>query len=337
MTHSGIVSPAPAHPVRWGIIGPGNIAKSFVAGLRVVDGAQVVAVASRDPARAAAFVVTSGGRACADIDDLLGDPTVDAVYVATPHPQHHAIAKRCLEAGKAVLCEKPITITAAECEDLIRTARERRVFLMEAMWTRFLPAIGQVRTWIAAGAIGEVRLMSADFGFRCPWDPTNRLLDPAQAGGAILDVGVYVLALADMIFGGAPQRVTGLAHLGTTGVDEQAAVILGYAGGGLASLHCAVRTDTEHTARIHGTAGSITIPSFWRATEAVLQPAGGKEERFVRPHAANGYEWQADEVARCLASGLTESPIMPLDASLAVQRTIDNLRRQWGMPAMAKG
>ncbi len=320
-----------AHPVRWGIIGPGNIARQFAKGLAGAPGASLAAVASRSRERAEAFAREFGGRTCADAAALTADPGVDAVYVATPHPQHHAAVRLCLEAGKAVLCEKPITVNAAQLAELIALARSRRVFLMEAMWTRFLPAMGRVRAWLAEGAIGDPRLVTADFGFRCGWDPQSRLLDPAQAGGGLLDVGVYVLAFASMVFGAGPERVTGFAHLGDTGVDEQAALILGWSGGRLASLTCAVRTNTPQGARIDGTDGSIDVPSFWRTTTATLHGAGGRREVFEQAHRANGYEWQASEVARCLAAGLVESPTMPLDESLAIQRSMDELRRQWGL------
>ena len=319
------------HPVRWGIIGPGNIARQFAKGLAGAPGASLVAIASRSPERAAAFAAEHGGRGCASAAALAVDPGVDAVYVATPHPQHHAAIRLCLEAGKAVLCEKPITVNAGQFAELVALARNRRAFLMEAMWTRFLPAMGRVRSWLAEGAIGEPRLVTADFGFRCGWNPASRLLDPAQAGGGLLDVGVYVLAFAAMVFGAKPERVSGFAHLGETGVDEQAALILGWSGGRLASLTCAVRTNTPQTARIDGTEGSIEVPSFWRTTKASLRGAGGRAETFEQPHRANGYEWQAIEVARCLAAGLTESPVMPLDESLAIQRSMDELRRQWGL------
>ncbi len=320
-----------SHPVRWGIIGPGGIAGSFAACLRSVPGASLTAVASRDARRAAAFTATWGGRACRDIADLLGDPGVDAVYVATPHPQHHALAKQCLEAGKAVLCEKPITINAAQCADLIATARRHGVFLMEAMWTRFLPCMAQVRAWLASGEIGEPRLLTADFGFRCDWDPGSRLLDLQQGGGGLLDVGVYLVSFADMVFAATPQRVSGFAHVGPTGVDEQGSLSLGYPGGALASLTYAIRTATNQTAVIYGTEGRIEIPSFWNATTAHLLRTGAAATMFTRPHLGNGYEWQAMEVARCLGLGLVESPFMPWAESLSIQRSMEDLRRSWDM------
>ncbi len=320
------------HPVRWGLIGPGSIANSFATGLRAVPGASLNAVASRDRDRAAAFAARYGAAtAYGNVEDLAADPAVDAIYIATPHPHHAAVARICLAAGKAVLCEKPITMNAGELVELIELAKARRVFLMEAMWTRFLPIMGRVRAWLAEGAIGEPRLVQADFGCRNGWDPAGRWLNPALGGGALLDVGIYVLAFGYQVFGAQPERIAGFAHLGATGVDEQAAMMLRWSGGRLASLTCAVRTNTPHVARINGTDGSIVIPDFWHATSATLTTSAGRSEAVTLPFAANGYEYEAIEVGRCLAAGLVESPVMGWDESLSIQRSMDELRRQWGL------
>jgi predicted dehydrogenase len=318
--------------VRWGIIGPGGIAKAFATGLKAVPGASLAAVASRDAAKAQAFAKEfDAERVLAGYEALAADVGVDAVYIATPHPMHRAHAALCLEAGKAVLCEKPITVNAAEAEQLIAIAQRRRVFLMEAMWTRFLPAMAQVREWLRSGAIGEPRMVSADFGFRCGGEPSSRLMDPALAGGGLLDVGVYTLAFASMVFGGAPSTVRALAHLGATGVDEQNAMACAWPGGRLAVLTSAVRTNTPQEARIQGTAGSIHVPSFWRARAATLSRDGKPPETVEPPFVGNGYNYQAVEVARCLEQGLIESPLMTHAESLAIQRAMDEARRQFGL------
>ena len=318
--------------VRWGILGPGSIARSFATALRAVPGAKLAAVGSRDLAKAQAFAKEFGAAAAfGSYDQLLADREVDAVYVATPHPQHREHALAVIAAGKALLCEKPFTVNAGECAEVIAAARAKRVFAMEAMWTRFLPALAKVRAWIAAGAIGEPRSLSCDFCFRAGLDPKSRLFDPGLAGGGLLDVGVYTIALANMVLGKAPERITGFAHLGATGVDEQAAMVLGYPGGRLASLTCAVRTSTPDDARIHGTDGWIRIPGFWRATKAELHGPNGARETVEYPHRANGYEYEAEEVGRRLAAGELESPVIPLDESLTIMRTMDELRRQWGL------
>jgi dihydrodiol dehydrogenase / D-xylose 1-dehydrogenase (NADP) len=325
-------------PIRWGILGLGTIARAFATGLAAVPDARLVAVGSRSLAKAEGFAAEFGNpRAHGSYEALANDPGVDAIYIATPHPLHRDDAILCLNARKAVLCEKPFCVNAADLEAIIAIARERRTFLMEAMWTRFLPTMARVREWLAAGAIGEPRLVTADFGFRCGWDPQSRLLAPALAGGGLLDVGIYTIAFAAMVFGPRPQRLTGFAHLGETGVDEQAAFVLGYERGRLAALTCAVRTDTPHEARIDGTEGRITVPThFWKATKAVLT-AKGRTETVEMPHLANGYEYEAMEVGRCLRAGLTESPIVSLDESLALMRTMDELRRQWGLSYPMEG
>lgn len=325
-------------PIRWGIIGLGAIAKSFARGLQAVPDAKLVAVGSRSLDKAKAFAAEFGApRAHGSYQALVEDAEVDAVYVASPHPMHKDDAILCLEAKKAVLCEKPFTVNAAELEAVIAVARRNRVFLMEAMWTRFLPIMGRVREWLAAGAIGEPRLVTADFGFRCGWDPKSRLLDPQLGGGALLDVGVYTVAFAAMVFGPQPKRIVGMAHLGETGVDEQTACLLGYDRGQLAVLTSAVRTATPHEARIDGTEGSIAIPTFWKGAKAVLT-APGRTETVEMPLAGNGYNYEAVEVGRCLREKRLESATIPLDESLAIMRTMDELRRQFGLryPADAK-
>jgi len=217
--------------VRWGILGPGNIAKRFAEALKDVRGAELAAVGSRSQAKADAFGEQYGiPRRHGSYEALVGDADVDAIYVATPHPMHAPCSILALEAGKAVLCEKPFTANAAQAEQVIAAARRAGVFCMEAMWTRFLPPITRLRQLVAEGSVGELRMVIADFGFRCGWDPSSRLLDAALAGGGLLDVGVYAISLAGMLLGEA-QDVAGLADVGSTGVDEQAGIVLRYAGG----------------------------------------------------------------------------------------------------------
>jgi|LSQX01.3.fsa_nt_gb dihydrodiol dehydrogenase / D-xylose 1-dehydrogenase (NADP) len=202
---------------------------------------------------------------------------------------------------------------------------------MEAMWTRYLPIMYKVREWVSSEAIGEVRLMTADFGFRTSINAEGRLFDLELGGGALLDVGVYVVNLASMIFGGTPNRITGMAHIGETGVDEQSAMILGYKNGELAVLHTAIRTNTHHEARIIGTKGSIVIPNFWRASSATLQVDGKEKEIIEIPFDGNGYCYEAREVEHCLREGKLQSDLMTWDESISVLKTMDELRKQWGL------
>jgi predicted dehydrogenase len=234
-----------------------------------------------------------------------------------------------LRAGKAVLCEKPFTINAAQAEDVIAVARQEGRFLMEAMWSRFLPAMARVRELVAEGAIGHVQMLSADFGFRAAVTK-GRLFNPELGGGALLDVGVYNLSLASMIFG-APSRVASLAHLGETGVDELAAMILGYDGGQMAILHTAVRTTTPQEAILMGTEGWVRLHSPWWRPDTFTVAVSGQEESVHLPFEGNGYGHEATEVMACVRAGKLESDVMPLDETLQILETMDQLRAQWGL------
>lgn len=315
--------------IGWGILGPGKIARKFAADLARLDDAALVAVGSRSQQRAMAFAETYGAqRAYDSYAALMQDADVDVVYIATPHPFHHAQTTDVLRHGKAVLCEKPMAVNARQVQEMIDVARAEGQFLMEAMWTRFLPVIDTVRAWLEEGRIGEVRMLSADFGFRGPWAPEERWLNPELAGGALLDVGVYTVAFAEMVFGQAPTAVQALAHIGETGVDEQTAMVLGYPGGALAQLSCAVRTDTPGLATISGTKGTITIPHFWEAPSATLEVKGAEPIQIT---GESGYHYQAVEVMRCLRAGALESDVISLDASLSIARTMDDARDRIGL------
>jgi predicted dehydrogenase len=317
---------------RWGILGTGNIASQFATGLVALDDAALVAVGSRTDAAAQAFGERFGvPRRHASYAELAGDPDVDVIYVATPHSLHRDNTLLCLQAGKAVLCEKPFAINAGEAQAMIAAARERGLFLMEAMWTRFLPHMVKLRQLLADGAIGELRMLQADFGFRTDVDPKSRLFDPTLGGGALLDVGIYPVSLAALLFG-TPARVTSMAHLGAAGVDEQSAQIFGYAQGQLAILSSAIRTNSPHEALLLGTNGSIRLhSSWWKPTTMTLAISGRPDELIEVPATGNGYNYEAAEVGGCLRAGRTESDVMPLDETLAIMRTLDELRAQWGL------
>lgn len=315
--------------VAWGILGAGSIARKFAADLTHLVDARLLAVGSRSGSRAADFCAEHGfERAYGSYAELVNDPDLDAVYVATPHPFHREHTVLCLRHGKAVLCEKPMAVNERQVREMVECARGSEVFLMEAMWTRFLPVIVQVSKWLGEGRIGEVRLLSADFGFRAGWNPEGRLFNPALAGGALLDVGVYVVALAHLVFGRPPVDVQAAAHLGETGVDEQTALLFRYDGGELALLSCAVRTNTPQEARIQGTEGAIHIPLFWRATSATLSVQGQEPVVFAEQA---GYHFEAAEVMSCLLEGRRESARMPLDESIAIARTMERVRAIIGL------
>jgi predicted dehydrogenase len=318
-------------PIRWGILGPGSIARKFATGLTSLSDAQLVAVGSRSQESAEKFAAEFDvPRRYASYAELVNDPNVDAIYIATPHSFHQEHTQLCLRAGKAVLCEKPFAINASQSAAMIATARETKVFLMEAMWTRFLPLIVRVQQLIAEGAIGELRMLWSDFGFRTSVNPSGRLFDPALGGGGLLDVGIYPVSMAALLFG-QPNRIATMADLGETGIDEQAGMILGYPGEKMAMLATAVRTTTPMETTIMGSSGSIRIHSpSWCPTRMTLTNNAGVQEIEV-PMVGNGYNYEAEEVARCLRAGLLESPRMPLDETLAIMQTLDAIRAQWGM------
>jgi predicted dehydrogenase len=320
-------------PIRWGILGTGNIAKQFARGLSVLPDAQLVAVGSRSVETADAFGdAFDVPRRHASYAALAEDPEVDVIYVSTPHPLHAPNTILCLEAGKPVLCEKPFAINAREAESMIAVARRKNLFLMEAMWTRFLPAVAKAREWVDQGRIGEVRMIAADFGFRAGWDEESRLLNREMGGGALLDVGIYPVSLASFFLRRQPTRISGLADIGATGVDEQAAVVLGYDKGELAVLYTAVRTNTPQDAHILGNEGAIRLdPPFWKGTQATLTIHGQDAETVELPYDGNGYNCEAAEVMRCLREGRLESDVMPLDETLAIMRTLDRIREGWGL------
>ena len=323
---------------RWGILGTGDIAGQFVEGLEATPGAEVLAVGSRSQGSAEGFAEPWGiPRRYGSYEDLAADGDVDVIYVATPHPFHAANAELCLRAGKAVLCEKPFTMNAEEAERVVALARERGLFLMEGMWTRFFPLMGELRRRISAGAIGEPRMLTADFGFRDEFDPRSRKFDPDLGGGALLDVGVYCVSLASSLFG-APSAVAGMAHLGETGVDEQSAAILTHEGGRLSVLLFATRTGTPQEATVMGTEGYAKIHAeWWRPRAMTIHRPGEKEEPVEVPVEGNGFNYEAAEVMRCLEEGRTESDLMPLDETVSVMRTMDEIRAAWGLRYPGEG
>lgn len=315
---------------RWGILGTGSIANTFATALASMDDAVIQAVGSRTQASADQFGAAHGIPNChPSYEALATDPEVDVVYIATLNSLHQDNTILCLKGGKAVLCEKPFTINRAQAEAVIAVAREEKQFLMEAMWTRFIPALQQAMAWIDEGRIGEVRQVQANFGFRYDAAP---LFDPELGGGALLDVGIYPITLAHMAFRQAPTQIRSLPYLGRNGVDEQSAYLLGYDGGGLAILGSAIQTKTPYDGYIMGTDGMITLhDSFWNASRVSLARPDKKTITKNFPHQCNGYEYEAMEVQRCLRSGKLESDLMPHQTTLDILETMDAIRLQWGL------
>jgi predicted dehydrogenase len=328
-------------PIRWGILGTGSIARTFAADLLLLPGHEVAAVGSRAPHTAETFAAAFGiPRMYGSYAELAADEAVDVVYVATPHNGHLAAARLCLEAGRAALVEKPLTPSAAEAETLVAVARERGLFLLEGMWTRFNPLIVKLRELVADGAIGEVTGVYADFCWAPPYDPANRFYSPELAGGALLDLGVYPVSFTWMLLG-RPATVQARAALAPTGVDANTGILFGYDSGALALLHCGLTAESPQRATVIGTRGRIEIPAlFYRPTAMTLHRTGAEPETFELDLEGNGFTYEAEEVAHCLRTGLLESPHLPLDESIAILRTVDEIAAQLhpaGKPPLPAG
>ncbi|CAM4382758.1 putative dehydrogenase [Paenibacillus endophyticus] len=318
--------------IKWGILGPGWISSKFAADLAFAAGAELVAVGGRNLEKSEKFAKQFNiSRAYGSVEELAQDAEVDIVYVGTLHPIHKENVLELLRAGKAVVCEKPFTMNAAEAKEIIELARDKKVFLMEAMWTRFLPPIRKVMEWIAADKIGEVRLVKADFGFDIGWAPESRLLDPALGGGALLDAGIYPVSFASLIYGEAPAKIMSSARIGATGVDEQFSLLFEYEGGRTAALNGAVQLGMVSDAYIYGTKGHIHVPNFLFGKSASLHAKGADAESFVDNRQAEGYAFEAEEAMNALREGRLESSIIPLDETLTIMATLDEIRKQWGL------
>jgi predicted dehydrogenase len=318
--------------IRWGILATGGIARAFTRDL-LAHGHRVTAVGSRSADSARAFAGEFGiERAHPSYDDLVGDPDVDVVYVATPHNFHAANALAALEAGKHVLVEKAFTLNAHEARSVVEAARSRGLLVLEAMWTRFLPHMAFVRSVVGSGRLGEVRSLHADHTQRLPADPAHRLNNPHLAGGALLDLGVYPLSFAHDLLG-PPVEVTARGTLKETGVDASVATVLRHEGSAISTSYSSSQTRGPNTAVVLGTEGRIDIAATWYAPAAVtVRDADGEVvERFDQPVSGRGMQYQAAEVERLLSSGQTASPLMTPEDSIAVMATMDAVRAAIGV------
>jgi predicted dehydrogenase len=315
---------APLDELRWGLIGTGGIASTFARDLELSDSGRVVAVGSRSRASAERFGEAHGvPKRHSSYEDLVADREVDVVYVATPHPWHRDNTLLALNAGKPALVEKPFTMSAEQARELVAAARERGLFLMEAMWTRFLPHIVEIRRLLADGVLGQIVSVSADHGQWFVHDAEHRLFAPELGGGALLDLGVYPVSFASMVLG-TPERIVSVVEPAFTGVDGQTSMIFAYAGGAQALLTCTSLARSPTRAAIVGTEARIEIDGdFYAPTSFTLIPRQGEATRFEQPHEGRGLRHQADEVARCLREDLLESPLMPLDETVAIMATMD--------------
>jgi len=321
-------------PIRWGVIGPGFIATHFARDLQYIpDDAVVTAVASSRAGGADAFAAEFDvPNVHPSYADLVADPEVDAVYVATPHSGHHAAALLAIDAGKHVLVEKPVTINERQAAELVGAARTKGVFFMEAMWTRFLPHIAYVHDVISSGRLGEIRYLFAEQGLWFdPADADHRLFDPDLGGGALLDLGIYPISLALSILG-APRNIVSAADLTDRGVDAQTTSILQYGNGTQAICTSTLLATTRTGAVIAGTRGRIEIEPRWMTpSEVRVIDEDGTVTVRENDYVGHGLREEAVEVARCIRSGLIESPLMPHDFTLLTMATMDAIRGQVGL------
>jgi predicted dehydrogenase len=321
----------PADPIRWGILSTGGIAARFTEDLALLPDAAIAAVGSRSSETARAFAERYQiPRAHGSWQALADDPDIDVVYVATPHSAHFAAASLCLKAGKAVLCEKPVTLDLPSATALVELAREQGVFFMEAMWMRTNPAIRRVAALVTEGAVGDVTHVTADFGVQGPFPPGHRMRAPELGGGALLDLGVYPVTFAHL-FLGAPRSVAAWASLNPEGTDENTGLILGYPTGAVATLHCGMVGATGQRATITGTHGRIEVPAPFFRPDGYTVVQGERVDAVDVPIRGNGMGYEAEEVMQCLRERRTESDLIPHAETLAVMRTLDEARAQIGV------
>lgn len=318
--------------IRWGILGLGRIAHKFVQDLLTVEGAHLHAVAASDPSRADEFGAQYGATyRYGSYDQLLTCRDLDVVYVATRHVYHRDNTLMLVQAGIPVLCEKPFGMDAGEVAQMVQAARSKRVFLMEALWSRFMPAILKAKELVDAGAIGRVRMVRADFGFQAPPNPDGRLFNKALGGGSLLDIGIYPLFLSYLMLG-KPALVRAAATFGDTGVDEQCGMTLTYNDGAMAILDSTLLVKTDMVGIIAGETGTIRIHGRFHESKAVtLEREGHDAEQFAFERQTHGYEYEIRHVMQCLNDGRTESPLWSPTNSEDLIGLLDAVRTQAGI------
>jgi len=317
--------------IRWGIIGPGNIAHKFADALKTLSDGELCAVASRSKEKADTFGEEYGvskAKCYGSYEELAKDKDIDVIYVAVPNVFHKEVSILCLKNGKAVLCEKPVAMDEQEAREVIKVAQDNKLFFMEAMWSRFLPIYEKVNTWIKDGLIGEVRMFQGDFGISRQLDPKGLKLNSELGGGALLDIGIYPVSICHFLFDDVPNKVNSIAYIGETGVDVQTTVNLGFEDGRVATFCCSLNSHASGIGQIMGTKGRIILPEYWKCENAVLC-CDGKEEEVCIPHKCNGYEFEIQEVMNCIKSGNLESDIMSHNKSIEVMKTIDLIKEDW--------
>jgi predicted dehydrogenase len=322
---------------RWGIIGLGRIARKFAEDLRMLPGARLHAVASTSPERAQAFAREYGApHAYGRYEDIVKCPELDIIYIATPHVWHCENTLLCLENGIPVLCEKPFSMNRQQAIQMIHTARRNRTFLMEALWTRFIPAVDYALALAAQGEIGDVHTVKADFGFHMPFDPHSRVFNKALGGGALLDIGIYPALLALFVLGKPlAEDIQAMATFTSTDVDASCAFMFRYPDNRLALGHATIAAKTPVEAWLYGTEGTIRLHPRWHHTQKVTvshyEGDGTVQRDMEFPFDGWGYHFEAAHVMECLGKGLVESDLVPLDFTLELAETLDIIREKAGL------
>jgi predicted dehydrogenase len=316
---------------KWGILGPGGIARAFATDLQRLDGHAIAAVGSRTLSNAQEFVQTFGGTAYGSYDELVADPNVDAIYVATPHPAHKDSVITALNAGKPVLCEKPFAVNASEAQEMVAAAQKNNVALMEAMWARFLPHYAQVREIIASGVLGKIVTVHADHGQRLADQNIPRLVEPSLAGGALLDLGIYPVSFAHMVLGN-PTKITSSGVLTDKGVDAQTSMIFDYADGAQAILNTTMIEQTPCRAVVAGVNGWLEIDrTFYNPTSMRVIMLDGSVTEYPNNYAGHGLREQAEAFKKLVQSGQTQSDILNWKDTVDIMQTLDAVRSQIGL------
>ncbi|MGL1889317.1 MAG: Gfo/Idh/MocA family oxidoreductase [Reichenbachiella sp.] len=311
--------------IKWGIVGPGNIARQFANDFQFTTNCELVAVGSRSLTSAQTFATDFNiPKAYGSYQEVYQDPEVDAIYVATPHSFHLKMTSDALKAGKHVLCEKPLTVNPTECKELIGIAEQSGKYLMEGMWTYFLPAIKQAQQWIAAGRIGKIRHIKADFGYPKPFDPDSRMYNPKLAGGALLDMGIYPIALTWLMLQKDFDSLTVKAFKAATGVDNDVTMHMDF-GDEIASLQTSFIMKLHNHAYLIGEKGYIEIPDFWRAKEARLYEGENIVDTFLDDRKGFGFNFEADAVSQDILDGKTQSDTVPWSTSKRLQDIMANI------------
>ncbi len=324
--------------MNWGVLGPGSIAQTFAEAISQSEHGKLTAVASRSVERGQAFAKTYNvPTVYTSYEDLVNDPNIDIIYIATPHSFHYPQAKLCLEAGKHVLLEKPSTINTQQIQILTKLAQQKNLFLQEAIWTRFMPCLAKVKEKIEQGVIGDIQYITSTIGFAFQHRKETRLYDPKLGGGALLDLGLYPIAVSQALLGEQPNVIQAMGRVGERQIDESTLVNMHYPSGRYSQFTCSATGHCPNTMTIVGSDGNIVLPAmFWDTDQAHIYDLNGLVETIDMPHQVNGFEYQIEESMRCIQAGKHFSDLMTHDESIGIIQIMDEVRQQIGLQFCAE-